>query len=96
MIALNFRLKNEALVAENGRYYEIILTSKKCDESNLVNSEVNQPISPIGQDIWQVKNTQQALVVKLYLEKTLNHYKRIQQGGTENVDEIISAYSQLM
>ena len=30
------------------------------------------------------------------LVKTLNHYKRIKQGGTENVDHIISAYNRLM
>jgi tRNA (adenine22-N1)-methyltransferase len=96
LIALKFSLKNEALVAENGRYYEVILTSTKCDESNLVNSGVSKPISPVGQDIWQATNTQQALVVKKYLEKTLNHYKRIQQGGTENVDHIINAYSRLI
>ena len=96
LIALQCSLKNEALVADNGRYYEVILAStisKTCHETN---SKVNKPISPIGDDIWQAKSTQQAHVVKQYLAKTLNHYKRIQQGGKENVDDIICAYSQLM
>lgn len=85
LISLNFSLKNEVLVEDNRRYYEVILVSSKSDN--------NRTISPVGHDIWQAGNEKQARVVKLYLEKTLNHYHRIQQGGTENVDEIISAYS---
>ena len=96
LIALQCSLKNEALVADNGRYYEVILASTKSDKCNELNSEVNKPISSVGHYIWQAKSNQQALVVKQYLEKTLNHYKRIQQGGKENVDDIISAYSQLI
>ncbi|ARD44031.1 tRNA (adenine(22)-N(1))-methyltransferase TrmK [Colwellia sp. PAMC 21821] len=84
LISLNFSLKNEVLVEDNRRYYEVILVSSKSDN--------NRIISPVGHDIWQAGNEKQARVVKLYLEKTLNHYNRIQQGGTENVDEIISAY----
>ena len=84
LISLNFSLKNEVLVEDNRRYYEVILVSSKSDN--------NRIISPVGHDIWQAGNEKQARVAKLYLEKTLNHYNRIQQGGTENVDEIISAY----
>ena len=96
LISLQCYLKNEALVADNGRYYEVILASTKSKICNETNTKVNKPISPIGDDIWQAKSTYQAQVVKQYLAKTLNHYKRIQQGGKENVEDIISAYSQLM
>jgi tRNA (adenine22-N1)-methyltransferase len=95
LIALQCSLKNEALVADNGRYYEVILASTKSKLCHETNNKINKPISPIGDDIWQAKSTQQAHVVKQYLTKTLSHYKRIQQGGKENVDDIICAYSQL-
>ena len=92
LITRECSLKNEALVADNDRYYEVILVSTKTNHS----SEKIKPINPIGHYIWQTENAQQAVVVKKYLEKTLNHYKRIQQGGSENVNDIISAYSKLM
>lgn len=85
LIALNFSLKNEILVEDNRRYYEVILVSSKSDS--------NRPISSIGHNIWQSADAKQARVVKQYLEKTLNHYRRVQQGNTENVDDIISVYS---
>ena len=84
LIALKFSLNNEVLVEDNSRCYEVILVSSK--------SDINKPISSIGQDIWQSITTKQANTVKLYLEKTLNHYRRIQQGCTEDVDDIINAY----
>jgi|TARA_R110000765_G_scaffold118405_6_gene212704 tRNA (adenine22-N1)-methyltransferase len=96
LIALKCSLKSEALVADNHRYYEVILASTETDKNKGINSEITHPITPVGKYIWQAENPQQALVVKKYLEKTLNHYKRIKQGGTENVDHIISAYSRLM
>lgn len=92
LITRECSLKNETLVADNNRYYEVILVSKKTNNS----SETIKPINPIGKYIWQAENAQQKLVVKEYLEKTLSHYKRIQIGGRENVDEIISAYSRLI
>jgi len=85
LIALNFSLKNEILVEDNHRYYEVILVSSKSDSNRLISS--------IGDNIWQSVDAIQARVVKQYLEKTLKHYSRVQQGNTENVDDLISAYS---
>lgn len=84
LIALNFSLKNEVLVEDNRRFYEVILVSSTRDNTSV--------ISPIGDHIWRSVTTKQANVVKQYLEKKLNHYSRIQQGGTDSVDHIISAY----
>ena len=84
LITLKFSLKKEMLVEDNRRFYEVILVS--------LTSDIFKKISPIGENIWQADNAKQALVVKQYLAKTLNHYQRIQQGGTENVDNIISTY----
>ena len=87
LIDLNFSLKQEALVEENRRYYEVLLLSSKSDK--------NSPVSAIGERIWQAGSAKQTRVIKQYLERTLNHYQRIQQGGSENVEDIISAYSRI-
>lgn len=84
LIELNFSLKNEILVEDNRRFYEILLVSSISDK--------NRQISAVGDDIWQSVTVKQANVVKQYLEKTLNHYRRIQQGSTDSIDDIISAY----
>ena len=84
LIALKFSLKNERLVEDKNRYYEVMLVSSTID--------INSPISAVGHDIWHSVNVTQARAVKQYLEKTLDHYRRIQQGCTENVDDIINAY----
>ena len=84
LIELNFSLKNEILVEDNRRFYEILLVSSISDK--------NRQISAVGDDIWQSVTVKQANVVKQYLEKTLNHYRRTQQGSTDRIDDIISAY----
>lgn len=84
LIELNFSLKNEILVEDNRRFYEILLVSSISDK--------NRQISAVGDDIWQSVTVKQANVVKQYLEKTLNHYRRTQQGSTDSIDDIISAY----
>lgn len=85
LIELKFSLKNEVLVEDNSRIYEVMLVSTI--------SDTYKPINPVGHKIWQSNTVQQTRVVEQYLERTLNHYKRVQQGGTENVDYIISAYN---
>ncbi|MBA6288359.1 tRNA (adenine(22)-N(1))-methyltransferase TrmK [Colwellia sp. MB3u-4] len=85
LIALKFSLKNEVLVKDNRRYYEVILVSST--------SDTHKEISPVGHDIWQSVSAEQASVVKQYLDKTLKHYKRVQQGSTVDIAHIISAYN---
>lgn len=85
LIALKFGLKNEILVEDNRRYYEIILVTST--------SDANRTISPVGHDIWQSVTAEQASVVKQYLDKTLKHYNRVQQGSAKHLDYIISAYN---
>ena len=84
LIGLDFSLKNEALVEDKQRFYEIILASSASNQ--------NSPINPVGDKIWQSVTTKQADVAKRYLAATLNHYRRIQQGNAINVNNIISAY----
>ncbi|MBA6293284.1 tRNA (adenine(22)-N(1))-methyltransferase TrmK [Colwellia sp. MB3u-70] len=85
LIALKFSLKNEVLVKDNCRYYEVILVSST--------SDTQKEISPVGHNIWQSATAEQASVVKQYLDKTLKHYRRVQQGSTVNIGHIISAYN---
>lgn len=84
LIALDFSLKNEVLITENKRFYEILLVSSNPNDGS--------KISPIGDKIWQAGSAEQAMVIKHYLGKTLNHYQRIQLSHRVNVQDIIAAY----
>lgn len=81
LIELNLGLKDEALIKENQRFYEVILVSS--DNNN------NKSISTVGNKIWYSKSAQE------YLNQTLNHYQRIQQGQKTDVQHIIDAYSKV-
>lgn len=85
LIELDFSLKQEVLVEDNKRFYEILLVSSAHNE--------HKPITAIGDQIWHSQSPQQAKVVESYLHKTLNHYQRIQQGDASKVEHIIDAYS---
>jgi len=89
LIELDFSLKDEVLIEENQRFYEILLVSSLSKEL----SKENKKISPIGDKIWQSTSSKQTEMVVKYLHKTLNHYQRIQQGAQQNVQHIINAYS---
>lgn len=84
LIDLDYRLKREVLIEDNQRFYEVILVSSKKEE--------NMKIGQVGKKIWQSESIEQADIVEKYLNKTLNHYNRIQQGDTTNVQPIIDAY----
>jgi tRNA (adenine22-N1)-methyltransferase len=85
LIALKFSLKNEVLIKDNRRYYEVMLVSST--------SDTDKEISPVGHEIWQSATTKQASIVKQYLDKKIKHYKRVQQGSTVDIAHIISAYN---
>jgi len=84
LIELEFGLINEVLVEENKRFYEVI---------HVTTNEGNYPkVSPVGERIWAASSEQNAKIAKLYLNKTLSHYQRIQRGNTIDVQHIIDAY----
>ena len=87
LIQLDFSLKKEILVKENKRFYEVIFVSSQADPK--------QKISPVGESIWQPKDKKQADVTKEYLDKTLKHYSRMQQGNGRDVSRILEAYQKL-
>ncbi|KGJ93924.1 tRNA (adenine(22)-N(1))-methyltransferase [Colwellia psychrerythraea] len=72
LIELNFSLKDEVLVAENKRFYEILLVSST--------SNKERKIHPVGDEIWRSTSITQAEIAAKYLTKTLNHYQRMQKG----------------
>ena len=84
LIELNLSLKDEALIEENHRFYEIMLVSSESDPG--------RPISPVGETIWQANSNEQRDVIQRYLQITLEHYQRMQQGDTADVSHIIEAY----
>lgn len=87
LIELNFSLKAEVLLEENRRFYEILLVSSKANSNAL--------ISPVGKDIWQVDSDAEYSTSKRYLQKTLDHYGRIQKSGCTEAKKIISAYQSI-
>lgn len=92
LIALNFSLQNEMLITENQRFYELILVSSLHNKSS--------KISAIGDKIWQPSTIKHADIADKYRQKTLKHYRRIQQGfqhnnqenEANNIQKIIDAY----
>ncbi len=100
LIELDFSLKDEVLVEENRRFYEIIHVSSS--------SKTNAKIHPVGDKIWHsssgtdtsIHACKQADTAVKYLAKTLSHYQRIQQGieqsaeqgKIKSVQHIIDAY----
>lgn len=92
LISLNMRLKEEVLVKENNRFYEILLLSNK-----QIHSAKASCITPAGDAIWHT-NPQQG---QEYLAQTLQHYQRMQRG-LKHCDEknlalntIIDAYQKI-
>jgi len=84
LIALDFSLQDEMLVAENRRFYEILHVSSKQDSA--------RPVSLVGDKIWQEisagagqkQSSKQAEIAASYLSKIIKHYQRIQQGIKQN------------
>tara|TARA_R110000787_G_scaffold74694_1_gene165897 strand:- start:7979 stop:8797 length:819 start_codon:yes stop_codon:yes gene_type:complete len=101
LIALDFSLKDEVLIEENQRFYEILLVSflneDKSENPAEELSETKSKINPVGDKIWQTTSSKQREIIDRYLHKTLSHYQRIQQGAQQNkvndVQHIIDAYN---
>jgi tRNA (adenine22-N1)-methyltransferase len=86
LIAFNFSLQTEALVIEKQRFYEVLLVSS-------TNSNLGSTISPVGSLLWLSNKAEQIEIARVYLSKTIAHYKRMQLQGGSEVQHIIDAYS---
>lgn len=87
LIQLDFSLKNEVLVEENQRFYEILLVSSSAASDNK-----KLKISPVGELIWQARTSDQSEITVNYLKKTLDHLQRMQRGNKPGIQHIIDAY----
>jgi tRNA (adenine22-N1)-methyltransferase len=87
LIELDFSLKNEVLLEENKRFYEILLVS-----SSAITNDKQRKISPVGELIWQVNTAEQFNTATHYLKKKLNHFQKIHQKNNNDVQHIIDAY----
>lgn len=90
LISRGFKLKEEVLVEENRRFYEIMLVT--------THQNTHQPyadISPVGSRLWLTVDQVQPDNRKRYLTQTLAHYERIQRGKPDDVQPILHAYQQV-
>ena len=90
LIQLDFSLKNEVLVEENKRFYEVLLVSSPTNTDNTDNTQ--SKISPVGELIWQANTAEQSKITVDYLNKTLDHFQRKQWGQNADIEHIIEAY----
>lgn len=88
LIELNFSLKEEILIEDKSRFYEVLLVSTEVNEYSKVSS--------VGDKIWQFDNDSQALVVQKYLDKTLKYYEGVKNSDDNNVEQIIAAYKKVI
>ncbi|MBQ1784393.1 MAG: tRNA (adenine(22)-N(1))-methyltransferase TrmK [Gammaproteobacteria bacterium] len=87
LIALGLGLKHEQLVADNRRYYELLLLTTE--------PGAGRAVSPAGDQLWQTSNPEQAVNAARYREQSLRHYQRMQLSQGERVQPQIEAYQRV-
>ncbi len=87
LIARRFHLRQEILIEENKRFYEILWVS-----SNPEGTVPESPVSPVGDSLWRGENPAHEKLVLQYLRTKLNHYQRIQSRQGNEISQIINAY----
>lgn len=88
LIQLDFSLKTEVLIKENQRFYEVIFVSTAMHPDAKIN--------PVGSLIWHSDTPEQATLVSDYLQKTLDHYRRMQLHRHAEAHHIVEAYSAIV
>jgi tRNA (adenine22-N1)-methyltransferase len=84
LIQCGFGLKNEVLLVENKRFYEVLLVSSK-------KLDVSEAVSPVGRLLWQNDTAEQLTIAQSYLSKTLAHYKRMRQQPSSKVHPTVKS-----
>lgn len=90
---LGLSLKQEYLLQENQRFYEILhLTQSKAT------SEANEasPLCATGSIMWQGLDADKTSQAKRYLVQTISHYQRIPESRLPNKAQIVAAYQQIL
>lgn len=87
LIQHGFKRIREVLVQDKQHHYEVLLVAGPS------NAHPGLPsVSAAGDHIWHTDNPAQARIAEQYLQRTLNHYLRIQEGAQKDVQHIIDAY----
>lgn len=84
---MDLQLKQEALVEEKGRIYELLLiTSSRKDGLN------NALITEAGSQIWQTSDPQNPGLTRRYHQQLIEHYRRKQASGQSEDIAALKAY----
>ncbi|GAA3955262.1 tRNA (adenine(22)-N(1))-methyltransferase [Allohahella marinimesophila] len=84
LIRLAFSLKDEVLIEDRQRFYEVLLVSSDPDEG--------EPIHKVGKAIWQADTAEKRQAIEAYRQQTLRHYQRMQSGSNMEIHDILEAY----
>lgn len=98
LITMKMGLMSEVLVKENNHFYEILLlaSTNNLSPSHKPDSQ-HKSVSPTGDILWRGETAEAQQVAKEYLNKTLRHYKRMQQGlNSPVVDRIVQDYEKIV
>jgi tRNA (adenine22-N1)-methyltransferase len=91
LIELKLTLKKEVLLKDNKIFYEILLLSN----TPLAQGQLRplNPVSPIGETLWQGETATEKSTAQEYLELKIKHYQRMQHGPDDpEINAIIQAY----
>ncbi|MDH0448536.1 tRNA (adenine(22)-N(1))-methyltransferase TrmK [Shewanella sp. GD04112] len=96
---LGLSLKDEYLLEENQRFYEILhLTQANACSKTITSSKTTEavPLSATGSIMWQGLDADKTNQAKRYLDQTIGHYQRIPAHRMPNKSQIVAAYQHIL
>ncbi len=96
---LGLSLKDEYLLEENQRFYEILhLTQANASSKTNTCSKTTEavPLSATGSIMWQGLDADKTRQAKRYLDQTIGHYQRIPEHRMPNKPQIVAAYQYIL
>lgn len=96
---LGLKLKDEYLLEENQRFYEILHLTQvnACSKTNTsLKTTEAVPLSATGSIMWQGLNADKISQAKRYLDQTIGHYQRIPEHRMPNKSQIVAAYQHIL
>ena len=92
LITLNCRVIDEKLIEENRRFYEILYVSRLTEDTAIATPQLSKPISPVGEQLWQVTSDKQLDIAERYLNKILGHYQKISRSSPQKAEQALQDY----
>lgn len=86
----DFVVKQEALVEENKRIYEVMLVTSRTNAQ-----QDDSTVSPTGEQIWKANDPIEFNISSRYHEQLLTHYGRMLANNDPQVAEIIQDYKKV-